>query len=175
MAKIDTNKQESLSHTLLINHLHYAPDTGLFTYRYNYYKVKEGDVAGCLNNHGYRRIQIDRITYVAHRLAWFYTYKEWPKEEIDHINGIRDDNRLANLRTVSSSENRRNQTINSKNTSGHVGVYYNNRDNYWCAQIRIKDNTHHLGCFATRVQAVQAREYAEKYHNFHPNHGKQKQ
>lgn len=60
------------------------------------------------NSGGYLRIRIDAVSYKAHRLAWLYHYGEWPEGELDHINGIRTDNRVANLRDVPHVENQRN-------------------------------------------------------------------
>jgi len=175
MVKINTNKQERISHTLLTSHLHYNTDTGLLTYKYNYYKAKEGDTAGWIDGHGYRMIRIDRIVYAAHRLIWFYFHKEWPMGEIDHINGNRSDNRIANLRDVSASENRRNSSKRNDNTSGIPGVSRHTNVNKWRAEIWVNGKSLHLGLFDTKIQAAQARKEAEIKYNYHPNHGKLKQ
>lgn len=87
-----------------------------------------GKVAGsvCKSNKtgGHRNIRILGKSFYAHRLAWFLYYGVWPKYQIDHINHNRDDNRLENLREVSSQDQNKNRAMSDRNTSGCVGVYY---------------------------------------------------
>ena len=83
--------------------LNYDPDMGAFTWRQGRGPVRAGGVAGCLTRKGYRRIQIDGQNYMAHRLAWLYMYGSWPPEQIDHINEIKSDNRLDNLRLANQT------------------------------------------------------------------------
>lgn len=83
--------------------LHYDQETGLF-----YWNAKRGrcaklSVAGSWNSYGYRRIKVDGRGYPAHRLAWLHVHGRWPQGEIDHINGIKHDNRIANLCEATSS------------------------------------------------------------------------
>ena len=73
--------------------LDYNPETGVFTHRIARGYAKAGDVAGSLKPNGYVRVTIARKMYQAHRLAWLYLYGSWPANYIDHINGIRSDNR----------------------------------------------------------------------------------
>jgi hypothetical protein len=91
--------------------VHYDPTTGLFTWTKNRaYKALGGTPAGYLNTNGYARITIDGISHAAHRLAWLYVHGRWPEATIDHINRIPHDNRLANLREASQSENNANSS-----------------------------------------------------------------
>lgn len=94
--------------------LHYESETGIFTWKINKRgPVKRGDVAGKTNGRGYRVIKIDGAYYYAHRLAWFYITGNWPKET-DHINRVKTDNRMVNLREVTHSLNNRNRGSYSK-------------------------------------------------------------
>lgn len=121
--------------------LRYDSDTGDFvwlTQKSNCIMV--GSKAGCLRKTGYIEISLDGRLYFAHRLAWLYNFNNFPKEQIDHINGNRSDNRLANLREVSRAENMRNIKMQSNNTSGLTGVNYRevpyrcgSTNNYWTA------------------------------------------
>lgn len=79
------------------------------------------------NSLGYVQIKISGKLYHAHRLAWLYVYGYMPEKEIDHINRIRDDNRIANLREATSQLNSLNTGIYKNNTSGSKGIYYNKR------------------------------------------------
>jgi hypothetical protein len=98
----------------------YDAATGLF-YRVGRYPARP---SGRINSRGYVTLKINGRTYFAHRLAWLYIYGEWPSAIIDHINRERDDNRLHNLRDVSSSQNNLNRTIDTKGrgVSGRKGI-----------------------------------------------------
>ena len=104
--------------------LDYGPDTGVFTWKIRTNsRVKVGDVAGALRPDGYIQISIDGRLHRAHRLAWLYVTGESPPDQIDHINGVRDDNRIANLRLATSAENKQNlRRAKSRNKTGFLGV-----------------------------------------------------
>ena len=110
--------------------------------------------------------------FLAHRLAWMYMYGNFPPDEIDHINGVRDDNRIINLRAVSHAENAKNQRINSTNTSGVTGVSWNKAAQKWKAQVRQDNKTLYFGIYSNFLDAICARKSAEHILGFHPNHGK---
>jgi hypothetical protein len=133
--------------------LSYDPETGFFTWR------KSGKRAGKVLK-GYVVLQVCRKRQRAHRLAWFYMYGEWPKHQIDHINRIRGDNRLCNLRDVPQSLNQQNQAKAHKNSStGVIGVFrYGNK---FRAAIGLSGQTHYLGMFNT-VEAGAAAYAAAK-------------
>ncbi len=67
--------------------LNYDPETGVFTRRFS--RGRAGEEAGTVNGSGYREIRVRTQRYLAHRLAWFYVYGTWPKEQIDHITETR--------------------------------------------------------------------------------------
>ena len=108
----------------------------------------------------------------SHRVIWAIYNGEWPADQIDHINGVRNDNRIVNLRVVSGTENQMNRRINSNNTSGSSGVRFRNGNRPWIAQIKVGNRCLHLGCFAEKADAVCARVEAERKYGFHENHGK---
>lgn len=118
---------------------------------------------------GYLKGAVLGVNLYAHRGAWALYHGEWPAF-IDHINGVRSDNRLDNLRVVTVLENQRNQKLNATNSSGHMGVYVSGAG--WTAQIKVERKTKHLGSFATFDEAVAARLMAERRHGFHKNHGR---
>src|SRR5260221_8009897 len=98
----------------------YNPMTGMFCRKITRGNQIAGSEVGCMHL-GYRRISIDRKHYEAHRLAWFMTYGRWPEKQIDHINGNRSDNRIANLREANKAQNNRNNIISKNNKSGYNG------------------------------------------------------
>ena len=92
--------------------------------------------------------------------------------EIDHINHVRDANRLVNLRFATQGENLKNQSVSSKNTSGVTGVYFSKARKKYIAQIKVNQETIYLGIFETLEEAAAARAEANLKFNFHNNHGK---
>ncbi len=107
-----------------------------------------------------------------HRLAWLYMYGEWPVGDIDHINGIRDDNRLINLRSVSRQENLRNRRTGRNNTSGVMGVNWDKSLGKWRSSIGIGGKTKHLGVSHYKWDVICLRKSAEMKYGFHLNHGR---
>ena len=146
--------------------LDYDPETGVFTWRVKRGgAVNAGDIAGTKDGRGYWQIGIDRTLYLAHRLAWLYTYGEWPKNALDHINRIRTDNRIANLRPATHALNNQNATKRRDNKSGVTGVWRNEKLSKWQAYIRINGRHIHLGLFDDFDAAVQMRRDAERQHH----------
>ena len=84
--------------------------------------VKKGDEAGRIDSKGYRVIGINGKQYKAHRLAFLYMTGKMPPEEVDHINGVRDDNRWFNLRTATSTQNKLNPQGPIRSNTGIRGV-----------------------------------------------------
>lgn len=122
---------------------------------------------------GYITFQIRRRQYRAHRVAWAIYHGEWPNGVIDHINGVPDDNRISNLRSVDDTENARNSKLPKSNTSGRVGVYYANSAGRWHAFIGAGDGKRiHLGTYRTIDEAIAARAAAEKVLGYSDRHGR---
>jgi hypothetical protein len=126
-----------------------------------------------INPNGYLCGAVFGIPIVAHRVAWTIIHGEWPLGEIDHINGDKLDNRIANLRDVTREENLHNQPRRVTNTSGVTGVFWNARSKNWRAYICINSRLTHIGYFKNFDDAVAARKEAERRHDYHPNHGRE--
>lgn len=103
--------QQKLSYNLLSEWLRYEPDTGHFYWRRPKRRGQPKGVsrAGHRLKTGYRRIIFDRMQVRENRLAWLFITKEWPDGEVDHINGVRDDNSAKNLRVVAREFNQNNR------------------------------------------------------------------
>ena len=143
--------------------LNYDQETGIFTWKVSTSnRVKVGDVAGCPDGKGYLLISVHSRLYKAHRLAWLYMNGTWPEDQIDHINRIRADNRILNLREVSHKQNNQNKSKRSDNTSGHPGVCWHKRISKWEARIKHNHKQIHLGYFSILEEAISARKAAEK-------------
>jgi len=135
--------------------LKYDAETGLFTWVLPRKCVRVGALAGDVNNRGYARLTFNRRCYQSHRLAWFYVHNRWPKM-IDHIDGNKLNNRIENLREVTSSQNRQNlRTANRDSKTGFLGVTKlpNGR---FMAQIGFSGKTKYIGMFGTPESAHEA-------------------
>lgn len=117
--------------------LRYCHDSGVFTWRVKPNRnIRLGAVAGCLKKGGEIVISVDGRKYGAHRLAWLYVYGHFPDLFVDHINRIRRDNRISNLRLATHAENTWNSKAHEKNTSGFKNVMFNRRNGKWFFLIK---------------------------------------
>ena len=107
--------------------------------------------------------------YKAHRIIYKMVHGS-DAYHIDHINGDTLDNRPCNLRSVTASENGKNQRLRNTNKSGVMGVLFNEKTGRWVAQIRIDYKSKRLGTFDSKEDAVAARKAAETLFGFHENH-----
>jgi hypothetical protein len=120
---------------------------------------------------GYHHGAILGQTYMAHRVIWKWAHGFDP-DCVDHINGDKGDNRLANLRSIPRAMNARNMPQQSNNTSGQTGVHFCNFTGRWRAEIVVSGRNIRLGRFANFSDAVTARRAAERKFGFHENHGR---
>lgn len=146
--------------------VHYEPETGVFTWRQSRHGVFAGAVAGAIGKNGYVLFQLDSLTRQAHRLAWLYVHGEWPKQNIDHINGVRYDNRIANLRDVSQRVNAENvRTVRPTSKSGVMGVFKGRNPAKWEAAIVVCGKRRYIGVFPTVEEAHAAYVAAKRIHH----------
>jgi len=139
--------------------LNYDPNTGIFTWAKQVgQRGVIGKPAGSLDKaKGYISIKINRKKYAAHRLAWLYFYGYMPKDLIDHEDGIKDNNRIKNLREANTSQNQHNQRKPRKdNTSGYLGVTFSKKSKKYTAKIRTNNIVKHLGMFTDPKLASEA-------------------
>ena len=155
--------------------LDYNPQTGkLFWKVHRRGLAKAGKIAGVLDtSRGYVKVSIDGIRYKAHRICYkIATGWDVGVFEIDHINGVKADNRLSNLRMVDSATNQKNSKRRSDNRSGYTGISFVKRINKWRAQLYVNGKQLHLGYFEELEDAVAARAAANAKYGFHINHGR---
>jgi hypothetical protein len=140
--------------------LHYDPDTGVLLRLISTSRnARAGDVAGSVGSKGYLAVKLDGRRYQTHRIIWLWMKGEWPKADIDHINGDRTDNRWCNLREATNSQNQANRPRPANNRSGSKGISWCKRNGKWEAGIK-----RHLGWFDTPGSAALAYAIAaEKY------------
>ena len=159
---------------IAMERLSYDSRTRLFKWKCRVAQhVLKGSKAGTLHKKtGYVRIKILGRSYRAHRLAWLIMYGSFPPDHIDHINGVKHDNRIINLRAVTHAENNRNRALDIRNKSGYTGIAYNKKTNKWIARIGGTRKRVYLGSFDNLEDAIEARRIAEINYNYHPNHGR---
>jgi hypothetical protein len=163
LTKLDINMNSQTLKQLL----KYNPDTGQF----NWIAVRRGaskkGFAGTNTRIGYTQIMIDGKYYLAHRLAWLYVYGEMPNLAIDHINGIKSDNRIANLRQATALQNQHNYTKPNKNNKANLlGAFYSEKTNKWFSRICVDGKKKWLGTFDNPNDAHNA--YVKAKRSMHP-------
>lgn len=150
--------------------LDYDPETGIFTWKARDRKwfpsekpqklwngTWAGKVAGRTHHSGYVDIGLLSRRYQVHRVAWLHVYGEWPKGEIDHIDGDRANNRIANLRDVRRNENQQNVVSpRADSTSGLRGVCWHKGKRKWVANINKDNQRFELGAFDCKHEAYAA-------------------
>lgn len=144
--------------------LSYDPDTGLLIWRC---RINSRAVAGSVAGHftkadGYIRVRVDGFLYLGHRVAWLLHYGAWPTLMLDHVNGVRNDNRIANLREATHSQQIANSIGFSKRRLPK-GVWHSG--NRFTARIQLDGVPRYLGSFANAELAHSAYcEAGNKYY-----------
>lgn len=165
-------KEENITQEKIKAFLSYDPLTGIFTRRITVMsghrgtRWKQGQPVGSVTNTGYISIWIFGEPILAHRLAWLYVHGNWPSQYIDHINGIRTDNRLVNLRNASHAQNHQNRRKAANGSrSGFLGVAF--AQGRWAATIKVRGVKVYLGTFDSPEDAHAAYITAKrKLHEF---------
>jgi len=149
--------------------LDYVPETGRLYWRKNgreAFKQKQ--------TRGYLIGRFEGTYYMAHRIIMKMVYNIEP-DHTDHINHIRSDNRLENLRFANNTINHQNRGFHKNNTSGVIGVVWESVLQKWKAQIwvggRAEGKMIYLGCYNTIEEAAVARKLGSEQFGFHKNHG----
>lgn len=149
----------------------YNSETGILTWKSRPSVNKRADkrrptkarTAGCLSTDGYVRVGIktekSRL-FSAHRIIWIMVFGEDPEHEIDHVNRIKHDNRLSNLRLATRSNNAQNTSVNKNNTSGVRGVSWHKGQQEWRVKIRLHGKRYDLSSFDSLDEAAAAYQKA---------------
>ncbi len=147
----------------------YDPESGVLLWVKPQDPKLRGRRAGFPGASGHRFVGIGDRHFGEHRVIWFYMTGEWPADQLDHINGVRDDNRWVNLREATNAENQQNVKLKSHNTSGMTGVSFHRQRKKWRASIAANGRQFHLGLFdtpeAARERYLQAKR---ELHTFQP-------
>ncbi len=168
-----TENESKLTYEYVTSILEYYPDTGVFLWLVDGDNFKKADVAdkGGSSKY-YRYISINDNTFMAHRVAWLCVMREWPKEQIDHVDHVKNNNIFSNLREVSNAENSRNMPLSKNNKSGVSGVIQCKQKTKWLAQINVNKQPLILGYFEDKFEAICARLSANNKYGYHQNHGR---
>lgn len=122
--------------------------------------AKVGDIAGTMHPDGYIHTRVNGKFQLVHRIIWLYVNGKLPHRQIDHINGVRTDNRISNLRLVTNKQNSENRKLHSNNTSGHRGVTWDKETGKWMVQIRHLNKRRYVGRFDNIEEAALAAKVA---------------
>ena len=146
--------------------LDYDPKTGGFTWRIRRNQLAlKGSKAGTPDSHGHIQIGVDGKFYLAHRLVWMHVYGLWPNLDVDHINGIKSDNRIENLRDISTAMNCQNELKARSNSQTKLLGTHRVRYGY-IAQICVNGKKRYIGLFKTAEEAHTA--YIRAKRELHP-------
>ena len=154
-----------LTKDILNKYFEYDKETGNLIRKVAISQSKIGDVAGYIKkSDGYVYIKFFGKTFLAHRLVWILHFGTNPSCDIDHINCIRNDNRIENLRIASRSKNLHNSSARARNTTGHKGITYVKKGKKkWQANVTIDYKYHYIGVFNSIEEAINARDdYCKK-------------
>lgn len=171
-------KTETIDIDYLRERLHYDPETGKLFWKDceampKYWRTRWANKEAFTTlKLGYLSGMVCSIEFGAHRAAWAVHYGKWPDGEIDHINGVRTDNRISNLREVSHQENMKNATMKKNNTSGVTGVFWHKPRKKWQVRIWVDQKNKSLGYYDTIEEATKVRQEANEKYGFTERHGK---
>lgn len=152
-----------ITQTELKRLLNYNSETGIFTWELDRRRIMAGYTAGTLKNSGYIHIVVNYKPYMAHRLAWLYITGIFPINQLDHINGNRNDNRFCNLREATNNQNQYNSVVSKNNKLRIKGV--SKQGNKYQARARINYKEHYLGLYKTPEEASNAYLVFTKKHH----------
>ena len=145
----------------LTKHFYYA-DGNLFLREKlsKFSKMPLGYKLGTARKDGYLQVMVTGKFYLVHRLIWLYHYGVWPDNQLDHINGIRDDNRIENLREATNQQNMFNRKSVKGSSSQYKGVSWNKQLKKWSANYKINSEQVRLGVFSDEIDAANAYDKA---------------
>ena len=164
-------KAKLLSHARLKELFAYDPETGLLTRNVAVGSVRAGTVtAGSTDQYGYKKIDVDKCTYLVHRLVWFYMTEKWPDHQIDHLDHDRSNNRWANLREATVAQNNQNAKLSRANTSGIKGVNWCKASQKWRAEVKHNGERTYGYFHSTEEAAEFVKTVREKHHEGYACH-----
>ena len=134
----------------------YDPVTGKIIWLISIPPAEALEEAGSLHSAGYKQLCLDQTMYLAHRVAWFLYYGEWPKENLDHIDGDRLNNKITNLRIANKQQNAWNRLPRKNVTSLYKGVSWDKVRNKWAVYIKVDGKVVNLGRYLLEEDAAEA-------------------
>ncbi len=150
----------------LILHFRYDSNTGSLYWKKSKCNFKkDGYECNTTDTKGRKRVYIEGRTYAVSHVVFAMHFNRWPKNQLDHINRNKTDNRIENLREATNQENCCNKDIHKNNSSGFKGVSFHIRDNVYHSRIMHKGVMHHLGEYTSKIEAALAYNFAAKFYH----------
>jgi len=151
-----------MTYEYLIDLFSYDAQIGHLIRNYRRGRSAKGTRTTCKDRNGYIVVGIDGKLYREHRLIWLHHYGKFPESDLDHINCIKDDNRIENLREATKSQNKQNSLIYKNNKCGVKGVWLHKQTKKWCASISVNGKNKHIGSYKSLEEAEAAYKAAKK-------------
>lgn len=158
--------EAKFSYEYISSILKYCPEDGTVRWKVRRPGIRKGDIAGTIDNRGYRRIKVDGVKLRGSRIAWLLYYGVWPTGFIDHIYGNKESTHIKDIRDT--DWNNGNKSEQSNNTSGHVCI--RKQRGKWCVQVRC-ERKQHTKALPTLKEAIAWRNAKWAELGFHPHHG----
>lgn len=168
--------KEDLTQDLIAKVLRYDSTTGVLFWTTNVHSkraIPNSRAGSLVRTTGYRNITLFGRSYLEHHLIWFICKGVWPNGQLDHIDQVRDNNRISNLREVTVSENARNRSRRKNTTTGEAGIWYNRKTRKYVAEITLNGKKVYQKSFDDPDEAVRERKIQSIQLGFHENHGSQ--
>lgn len=150
------SRTENASFEEISSLFEYDSESGLFFRKIGAGSYRKDWTQGTRQSNGYRFFIVNGKKYLAHRLAFLLTHGSYPSGVIDHVNGIRSDNRICNLRDVTQGDNTKNTHVRLEKKKKFSGCTYDSKRNKWRAEAKIKGKRYSLGRFTTEIEAHEA-------------------
>lgn len=160
------NARCDLSAGLIRSLFYYNRRTGIMRWKKtSSTRIKRGNIAGSITKAGHRRVNINGVGYLAHRLIWVWVTGKWPARELDHKNQKKADNRWTNIRPATTLQNNQNKGKRKNNTSGYKGVWFEKHLGKFRSAVGFRGKLYRCGCFKTAKAAhIAYRKLAKRLH-----------
>lgn len=156
-------RKSNLTVDWLREHMACVPETGTLMWKVRGPGRTVGKPLGSLTAQGYLQVKVDNVIYPIHRVIWFYVHGVWPEHQLDHMDGCKTNNAIANLRDCTAAQNSARRKVRKPEKAPSRGVFPHGPG--FVARLHHKGVRHYLGYFSNADDARAA--YAAKAKDIH--------